>query len=505
MAAGNGGVVSSSPARFLLDTNVFIALEPFAGQIEPGLGPASTFMRLAMQQGNRVFVHPATRDELSEAKDQVRASQRIAELAKFEMLEETRISAQMNAKLGPVVTDSNDHRDLRILASLKANAVNFLVTNDIPLRRRARRIGLGERVLSLADAAALLEGFEPKVATPPPRVKKVQSYALDFDQSIFDSIRADYDFDVWVAKVQGDSPNRECFVIHGADGTYAAVAIVKVNESDCIYDLRRPVSKISTFKVGAEYSGGRYGELLLKAVLQSHNDHRVASAYVEVWGRHQRLIDLMGTFGYVEGGTSAKGETLLIKSYQPRDKSLSALDHHIAYGPPAVSEEASVFAIPIIERWHDQLFPECIPDVDQLTLPGFSLSTRPWGNALRKAYLCNSPSGQISPGDAVLFYRSRLQTVSIVGVVEHTLRTSSPEEALNLVAGRTVYSGSDIEQLASHRFGVLVTLFRQDRVIDPPWTLPELVDHAVLRGPPQTVTRVKEEGRQWIHQRLADT
>lgn len=496
----------SSQSRFLLDTNAFIALEPFSGQIEPGLGPAAIFMRLAMKQGNRVFVHPATKDELAESNDQVRARQRVAELAKFEMLAEAPIAAQLSAELGPVVPGSNNDRDLRILAALYANAVNFLVTNDIGLRQRAKRVGLGDRILTLADAAAMLEGIEPRLATPPPRVTTVQSYALDFGQEIFDSIKKDYDFDAWVAKVQGNSANRECFVIKEPDGSYAAIAIVKIDEPDCEYkyNFTMPVTKISTFKVGQDFSGSRYGELLLKAVLQSHQDHRVASAYVEVLPRHQRLIDFMSTFGYVVGGESSKGETVLVKSYRSHDDSLSALDYHIAYGPPAVSQKAKVFVIPIIQRWHDQLFPECIPDDDQLTLPGFGVSTRPWGNALRKAYLCNAVSRQMAPGDAILFYRSGLQIVSIIGVVEQATRTMSSDEALNLVAGRTVYNAGDISGLASHQMGVLVTLFRRDRIIDPPWTLQELEAHEVLKAPPQTVTQVKEVGTRWVHQQLAD-
>ncbi|GJO33966.1 hypothetical protein NJB1507_46290 [Mycobacterium marinum] len=490
--------------RFLLDTNAFIALEPYAGQIEPGLGPAATFMRLALKQGGRIFVHPATRDELAESTDHVRVKQRIAELAKFEMLDEAPVAVQLRAAIGPVVAGSNNDRDLRILAALYANAVNFLVTNDDGLRRRARRVDLGDRVLTLADAAAMLEGFEPRVATPPPRVLKLKSYALDFDQEIFESIRNEYDFDAWVAKVQGDSDNRECFVVQEPDGTYAGIAIVKINEPDCEYAFTGPVTKISTFKVEQDFSGNRYGELLLKAVLQSHRDHRVNSAYVEVFPRHQRLVDLLGTFGYVDGGKSAKGEIVLVKTYHPHNDSLSPLDFHIAYGPPAVSKYAKVFVIPIIQRWHDQLFPECVPEDDQLTLPGFRVSTRPWGNALRKAYLCNAATRQLEPGDAILFYRSGLQIVSVIGVVEHSERTCSSDVAFNLVAGRTVYTDSDIRELASHQAGVLVTLFRRDRLVDPPWSLAELEANNVLKAPPQTVTLVKEAGTQWIHQRLAD-
>ncbi|MGB3482465.1 MAG: GNAT family N-acetyltransferase [Mycobacterium sp.] len=503
--AGKGDTVATSPTRFLLDTNAFIALEPFDGQIEPGLGPAATFMRLVMKQRNLVFVHPATRDELAEGKDRTRATQRIAELDKIVMLAEVPISSRLQDELGPVVADSNNHRDLRILAALHANAVNFLVTDDAGLGRRAKRVGLGDRVLTLADAVAMLEAFEPTVVEPPPKVTPVESYALDLDQDIFASIRDDYEgFDTWIDKVRGDSPNRECFIICEEDGTYAAVAILKTDESasECPYGLPQPITKISTFKVEPDFRGHRYGELLLKAVLRSHREHRVGSAYVEVWEHHQRLIDFMGMFGYFEAGKSARGEIMLAKHYQPRDTSLPPLDFHIAYGPPAVSGRASVFVIPIIGRWHDQLFPECIPEDEQLMIPGLDGATHPWGNALRKAYLCNSTTKQVQPGDAILFYRSGIQTVSVVGVVEDIFRTSSPDEVLNLVGGRTVYGPTDIAQLASHSSQVLVILFRQDRIVDPEWTLAELQDHDVLKAPPQTVTKVKEAGTRWVHQQL---
>lgn len=483
---------------------MIIALEPFAGDMEPGLELAATFIRLATKQRHRVFAHPATGDEISDGKAPDRVRQRLAELAKFEMLDEPPISAQLRAELGPVVPGSNNDRDLRILAALDANAVNFLVTNDAGLRQRAKRVGLGDRVLTAADAVAMLEGFEPATAPPPPRVTPLQSYALDLDQEIFASIREDYPgFDTWIDKVRGDSPNRECYVVTEPDGAYAAVAILKIDEADCAYDFTKPVAKISTFKVGPAFSGFRYGELLLKAVLKSHHNHRVGSAYVEVWDRHQRLIDFLGMFGYQEAGKSDRGEAVLVKSYLPRDDSLGALDYHVAYGPPAVSDDARVFAIPIVDRWHNQLFAECIPDDAQLTLPGLSVTTRPWGNALRKAYLCNASTNQVQPGDVVFFYRSGFQIVSVVGVAEDTFRTAVPEEVLNHVGGRTVYGAADIAELASHRSQVLVILFRQDRVIDPAWTLAELETNAVLRAPPRTVTQVKEAGTQWVHQQLA--
>src|SRR6185437_14378409 len=126
-----------SVIRFLLDTNAIIALEPFAGQMEPGMGPASAFMRLAMRQRHHVFVHPASRDELQGGNVAARVRQRLAELAKFEILTESPIHSEIDNELGPVVPDTNDHRDRRILASLYSNSVTFLVSDDARLGKRA--------------------------------------------------------------------------------------------------------------------------------------------------------------------------------------------------------------------------------------------------------------------------------------------------------------------------------------------------------------------------------
>jgi N-acetylglutamate synthase-like GNAT family acetyltransferase len=333
---------------------------------------------------------------------------------------------------------------------------------------------------------------------------------LDIEQSIFTSLRSDYpEFLEWMNKVRADSDARQCFVVTEADGTYAAIAILKLDEKDCPHELVAPVMKISTFKVDQPYAGSRYGELLLKAVLQSHADHQVASAYVEVLTKYDRLIDFMAQFGYDDTNVKTRrGEVVLAKRYTPRDNELPALEYHRRYGPAAVSPSASVFIVPIQPRWHDQLFPECRPASDlgdQLAFPEFGQAkTLPWGNALRKAYLCNSATNTIKSGDALLFYRSGQGNVAVVGVVESTLRSSSPDELMNQVGGRTVYTRSDVEAMASHQSQVLSILFRRDRLIEPQWSYHELIANNVLRAPPRTVMKVKEAGTTWVHQQLAD-
>lgn len=498
--------------RFLLDTNAFIALEPYAGGIEPGMNAAATLVRLAAKQNHRIFVHPASRDELAEGRDRTRSGQRIAELAKFEMLSEVPIASQLRELAGDSFPGTNDHRDLRLLAALHANAVNYLVTDDVRLRKRARRADLEERILNLADAAALLVDLEPSIMVAPPRVHFKKAYELDLDQAIFDSLRSDYErFDEWINRVRLDSDNRLCFVIVENDGTYSAIALLKRYEANCPHQLLQPVSKISTFKVSEDHVGNRYGELLLKSILLSHRANRVSSTYVEVFPKHSGLIEFLRQFGFCHlDPQTERGENILAKryNYSSSDAQLDPLDFHVRFGPPAVSPHARVFVIPIEPRWHRQLFPETLesPQVgEQLILDEVMTTTYPWGNALRKAYLCNTSSNLLHSGDVVLFYQSHgPRSVTVVGVVEKTMRSMHADEALSAVGGRTVYSPEDVRRLCNHPNGVLVILFRQDRILDPDWTLDELMVHGVLKSWPQTVTRVREAGAAWVLSQLSE-
>lgn len=497
----------SERLKFLLDSNVVIAVEPFSGELEGNLELGVRFLRLASEQGHLLCVAPATRDDLLEGKDAVRRRQRLAELGKFHLLAEAPITSEFRSRAGASTPGSNDERDLRLLAELEAGAVTYLVTDDGRLRRRAARGGLGDRALSLADAVALLAGFAPTELTPPPRVTSVPCYVLNPEDRIFYGLRADYpEFDGWLTKVRQQSDTRRCFIIE-EDGSYAALALLKF-ETDCAYPIEGPIVKISTFKVSDDYSGVKYGELLLKAVLLSLTTTESASLYVEVLPSHPEVIDFLAAFGFVDQGhRSERGEHVLTKSLHPPADATqqSDLEHHILYGPPALLCRQRAFAVPIEPRWHDQLFPEQAPrhQAAQLALFGAAeVQTHPWGNAIRKAYLCNAATNQVREGDVLLFYRSSDQRFSAVGIVEEVIRSSDADEVMQFVGRRTVYSASEITEMARRARGVLAIRFRQDRFLEQPLTLADMKMAGALRSWPQSITRLRQEGMPWVRDLL---
>ncbi|MBZ5735640.1 GNAT family N-acetyltransferase [Nocardioides sp. TRM66260-LWL] len=508
-----GSASQASRLRLLLDSNVVIAVEPYGGVLESGMRSAVKLLRLANEQGHLLCVAPATRDDVLQVKDVTKREQRLAELEKFHVLQEVPLPAALVEVAGSSDAGSNDHRDLRIIAALYAGAATYLVSDDYKLRKRAERAGLAERVMTLEDAVGLLVQFAPAEVPPPPRVSKPATYTLRTDDPIFDSLREDYDgFDAWFEKVRAQSESRSCYLIEEG-GRHAALALIKP-EPECEYDgLAQPVVKICTFKVSANHADVKFGELLLKAILTDAAESPTATLYVEVLPTHPEVIGFLQNFGFFDTGhRNARGEQVLAKSLQPigdqTDDQLTDLDFHIRYGPPALRCRQQIFVVPIEPRWHDQLFPEQAPERRSEQLELFDAGapeTQPWGNALRKAYLCNSPSKQICSGDVLLFYRSGdRKSISAVGIVEETLRSADADEVVQFVGRRTVYSAAEISHMARSVRGVLSVRFRQDRFQEPPWTFEQLLAAQVLRSWPQSITKLTGASAAWVRERLAE-
>ena len=260
--------------------------------------------------------------------------------------------------------------------------------------------------------------------------------------------------------------------------------------------------KLSTFKVSEEHRGRRYGELLLKTAFNELHANRYNYVWLTVFERHAALITMLEDFGFERRQDETPlGELVMVKHLTPTDG--ATRDHfayHSHFGPPAVdpSLDGGVYVIPIQPRYHGRLFPDH-PREQARLLP----DDDPFGNALRKAYLSRSLIAPLPRGATILFYRSDdWQAITAVGVVEQSMRSGDPSDVAAFAGQRTVYSYEEIETMA-HR-AVLAILFRQDRLLDPPWPLDDLRAAGVLNAAPQSITQVhSEEGIQWLTSRLA--
>jgi ribosomal protein S18 acetylase RimI-like enzyme len=488
--------------KFLIDTNVFIPLEPTGlADVEPGTGPAALFMQDAIRGRHQVYVHPAALRDIERDTNEERRELRRKLLAKYPPLPDPpAISEPVANELGNAARGSNDWVDHCLIAALQAEAVDFLVTEDMGLRRKAERIGLAGRVATVYEAHSVIRDLFDQIPPPPPAVEDVKAHALDQGDPIFDSLRDRYPgFDDWLSKCKRE--HRQAWIIRGRGARYAGLCIVNP-ETDPPVRSPGKVLKICTLKVCSDFSGSRFGELLLKTVFEYASRNGYDSMFVTTFAEQERLIALLREFGFDAAEERTElGELILSKSLTPADEDRSTLDglaFNIKYGPFAVKfEGAPTFAVPILPVFHRVLFPEA--EQQSALFPG----VHSCGNSIRKAYLSNSASVAVASGANLLFYRSRdAHAVTAIGVVEGIERSDKPDVIARYVGKRTVYRYSEIERLCRNG-PVLAILFRQARILEQPIELRRLEANGLLKAAPQTITRVPEEATEWLQRHLA--
>ena len=482
----------------VVDSNVFIALEDLGYSNEQLSLYAAEFSRLASELGATIAISSATRADLAKASPEKRTL-RETQLLRYFVIESVPQHSGLLALRGSLGSIStNDEADLGVLSTLASGAADWLVTEDVRLRKLATRAGYGGSVYSLAGVIETLSAYVPhQIASP--TVTTVKGYELDVQTEFFGSIKNDYpDFEIWwqekVAKGHRD------VLVLGSPKNPEGVAVMKI-ELDIPHGLKGKILKTCMFKTSEMHQGVRRGELLLMASIEYGRRNACDAMYMEVLERKQGFISWLDDFGFREvAAHTARGEVVLAKHLTPTPSPIgyAPLEHNIAYGPGSVRIEAA-HLVPIQPQFHKRLFPDA--ETQYQMFP----RTEACGNAIRKAYLCNASSRQIQAGHCLIFLRTRGTTqATAIGVAESTLASQSAEEIVAFVGNRTVYSIDEIRELCE-KTEVLAVQFRWDRVLDPPWPKAELERANVLRGNVQSIQRVPQEGLQWIRSRLEES
>ncbi len=485
--------------KFLIDTNVFIPLEPTAPSETGALtSPAAAFAQKANRAGFSLFVHPAQTKDILNDRDEQRRELRKSLLGKYPPLPDPPLSVRIDSILGGVDENSHDWVDHQLLAALHADAVDILVTEDVRIHRKAKRLGLQHRVAYVAEAITELDALSDAVPPALPAVETTKAHNLDGSDPIFVSVRRDYlEFDVWLTKCKRE--HRQAWIVRAPDKSYAGVSIVN-REDRPDFGTNEKTLKICMFKISDTHTGFRYGELLLRDLLHYAEQNAFGFLFVEVFPKQERLITFFNDFGFYDlGMNTQRGELRLAKrlTFSKDDVArLGPLDFNRVFGPSAMKwSDVSAFIVPIKPKYHDVLFPEATSQTE------FFEGQRACGNALRKAYLCNSGSREIRPGSILAFYRSEdVKAVTVLAVVEDTLVSNRATEVARFVGKRTVYPFTEIEQLCQK--DVLAILFRQARILRPPLSLDNFLRNRIIAAAPQSITKLSLAARKWIQTQL---
>lgn len=486
--------------RLLLDTNVVIAHEDDGSEHHPHAATAAQLVELAHSMGFEILLSNGTRRDFLRAPDLIRAK-RMRLLEKYyRTLQAVPESANVRAQF-PDSLNANDAADVEVLSTYDTGLANILVTEDVRMKRRAQRAGLRD-VLSISAAVDWLRELRAPNLDNASAAHVVDAYLISRQAPIFTSLRGDYpEFDDWwTSKVVHEERDA---IILGATETPDGLAVLKPEENT--FDLGNLVLKVCTFKVMDQSSGstgaGRRGELLLRAVIDYARDTGHSVMYMTVKDHHEKLLAWLERFGFTMDAHRDSHERIMVKHLNPLPgaPTLEPLDHAVAFGPRSV-RVLRAHVVPIQYDLHDRLLPDSSPQISLF-------ENEPCGNAIRKAYICRSPSRQLVPGDLLAFLRTRTSSTRLtaVGVVEQTFLSNDPAEIAARVRGRTVYSYAEIERLcidATSTRPVLTILFRLDRRIEPPWSAATLNLAGVMKRSPQSIARISPKGVQWLRTEL---
>lgn len=262
--------------RFLIDTNVLISSEPTRqGDVE---AVTDTSLELARRASgdHQLLVHPTVSDEIANDPDDERRRLRQTVRQRYPTLEQPPpVQPEIFAALGSPPRGSHDWYDHQLLACVVGDAVHGLITQDGGIHRKARRLGIEDRVYTVADAVATLGQLSAQPPEFVPSVDRRPLHSISLADPFFDSLKADYPgFEEWYRNAARDG--RDAFVVDGPKGQIAGLCILKGPDPE-IGVGRRP-AKVSTFKVAEEFKGSRYGELLLKVLFRT-----TAGAFDVLW------------------------------------------------------------------------------------------------------------------------------------------------------------------------------------------------------------------------------
>lgn len=442
--------------KFLIDTNVVIGLED-NHQVNRAF---SAFARKCSTFGIRLFTHDAVNDDICRDKDDRRKSITLSKLAKFENISSlpNENKSLLERIYGPL-PKINDHCDARLLNALYEGVVDFLISEDLGLHKRADIVNLGDKVFSVQEALTWITStFEPKVVSLP-NISEKKAHEIPKDSPIFVSLRDDYaGFDQWFQKCI--SQHRTCWVVE-EDSNIAGI-VIRNDETYKEAQTTHPgpkILKICTFKMQPKYRGRKFGEQLLKQIFWHAQSNDYDLIYLTAFPRQTELIGLLEYFGFIVRDTLENGEMRLervIDKNIPELNGLSPIEYaRTTYPRFYDGDKIGKFCIPIQGLYHETLFPEIAhkPQMSLFELEGLNKKTP--GNTIRKVYICHAKIKKLKPGDILFFYVSKTnnynasQSITTIGIVENVLECNDPNELRQQVGKRSVFSDSQLEELAA--------------------------------------------------------
>lgn len=388
--------------RALLDTNIVIHRE--ASRI---LNVDIGVLFRWLDKGKYIkCVHPVTVKEIEKNSNQETVNTLGVKLASYEILKTvTPLRPEVLAVSDKIDVNENDKNDTILLNEVYSERIEFLITEDKKIHKKAEMLGIADRVFKI-------DSFLEKVVSENPdlvdykvlSVTKKLFGEINLSDSFFDSFKEDYvGFEKWFLKKSDET----AYITINKENILSFL-FLKVEDKNENYSDLTPVFtpkrrlKIGTFKVIS--NGVRLGERFMKIIFDNAIQYKVDEIYVTLFDKREeqkRLISLLEDWGFVLFGTKntiSGTELVYVRDFSP---SFNLNNPKLTF--PYFSKNTNIFMIPIYPDYHTELLPDSILTTES---PYDFVENEPHRNAISKVYICRSIEKNINKGDIIVFYRT---------------------------------------------------------------------------------------------------
>lgn len=475
---------------FLIDTNIFIDLEGNSVLDEA----FSQFCNLAISNDCRVLVHKdALKKDLRRDGDLVRRGISLSKLKKY-----TALRAPLEPDTAYLdaykINKVNDEIDAIQLFQVHRGIVDFFVSNDQGIARKAKSFNVADNVLSIDRATQFLTSTFSKYIPQHPVLSHVSVREIynDLDDTFFDSLKADYKgFNNWVTKCMKE--DRDCYTLR-LNNKLAALLIYNTERQDShqIDSISGEAIKICTLKVDGDYLGNKLGELFIQKMIHLAIEKGISAVYVTAYEKQHALINQFEKFGFRKEkfkNKQGRNEYKSIKNLKDAWEKTNSTKQHPLYSD---NETVNKFIVPIQPFYYSTLFKDgTLRDPSLFDQTHDSLAEIQ-GNTIVKVYIGGFQRKDIKPGDLLFFYASKeRKVVEPVGIVDSFKQIGNIDELWDFVNKRTVFSKAYLQSLLRKRKRVSVLKFRLSHYLSNPIPFKVLKELESCKNKLQSATRLR--------------
>lgn len=443
----------------------------------------------------KICIHPLSIIELRKCKDTQKLNAILSKVDMYNKLEKPpKITKDFELKCDHK-SKNHDLIDNTLLYTVYKNRVSYLITNNEKILKKANKLELSNKVLTIAEAIKMLSHVEKSILIKnPPIVNEEYLYNIDTNDSFFCSLRNDYaGFDEWFIKKKYN--HEKARVTYKENGKIGAFLMMKIEgESESYIDFDIPFNKakrikISTFKV--EDNGKSIGEAFIKIVFDFALDNNINEIYVTIFDKHDRLIDLFMEYGFKF--YTYKNTLRNNGSKEKEGVYLKIIETDKTNYPIIRLNDQSIYILSIQDEFANMLFPDLF-DIHQVSIADLEgVST--YSNVIKKVYISKSKISSMKKDDILVFYISQIKkSISCVCVIDDVFKANeieSFEVFQKIVKRRTVYD--DIYLKEAYRNGYLIILFKYYVNLPLHISLETAKNENILKAAPQSIQALNRD------------